>query len=179
MSHTTLKTTDPMAAEKAQAKRLRTMLADYGVTIPHSEALERVAALHGARDWNTLCAQPGAPAPLPDAYGQELGVFEICDWQDADTIAPGAPAAISFGISIDADGINIGAQGGEDFRGLKVEVQDGAIRVMAYDERVGESPAILVISADGLRPIRADLHDHFASANFTPISTIDDTSVTP
>lgn len=45
-------------------------------------------------------------------------------------IVPDVPKAMSFGISIDADGINIGARGGDDYRGVKIEIQDGAIRVM-------------------------------------------------
>jgi hypothetical protein len=51
---------------KAQARRLRTALADDGLTVSHSRALELVARIHGARDWNTLAAvqQNGAGAPF-------------------------------------------------------------------------------------------------------------------
>lgn len=45
------------AALKAQAKRLRTGLADTGQPISHAQALEAVAHQWGARDWNTLNAQ--------------------------------------------------------------------------------------------------------------------------
>ena len=41
---------------KAQAKRLRAGLAARGVALPHGQALEQVARLHGCRDWNTLHA---------------------------------------------------------------------------------------------------------------------------
>ena len=41
---------------KQQAKRLRTSLAERGVEVTHSEALELVAHQYGARDWNTLAA---------------------------------------------------------------------------------------------------------------------------
>jgi hypothetical protein len=174
MSQTTLKISDPLASHKAQAKLLRAMLASDGITVNHSEALERVAQLHGQRDWNTLCAQITAPNPVPLASGVSLGTFSVSDWQYAEEIAPGAVGSIDFEITVDSDGINIGAPIGDDARGLKVEIQDGAIRVMAYDERVGESPAILIISADGDRPIRADLHDHFISANFRMISPMED-----
>ncbi len=43
---------------KAEAKRLAEHLADvHGVKLKHSSVLEAVAALHGARDWNTLMAR--------------------------------------------------------------------------------------------------------------------------
>ena len=45
---------------KQQAKRLRTSLAERGVEVTHSEALELVAHQHGARDWNTLAAPAAA-----------------------------------------------------------------------------------------------------------------------
>lgn len=60
---------------KAQAVRLAQHLAaKHGVTLKHAAALEAVAALHGARDWNTLAASspalptsgPGVPAMAAD-----------------------------------------------------------------------------------------------------------------
>ena len=53
--------TDPLPqlridALKSQARALRESLARDGTTISHSQALERVAHAHGARDWNTLSA---------------------------------------------------------------------------------------------------------------------------
>lgn len=47
------------AALKAQAKRLRTDLADTGTQITHAKALEMVAHQWGAKDWNTLNAKAG------------------------------------------------------------------------------------------------------------------------
>ena len=38
---------------KAMARHLRQALADRGVTVSHSEALELVARQLGVRDWNT------------------------------------------------------------------------------------------------------------------------------
>ena len=47
----------PLVSElKAQARRLRARLAAEGLAISHSNSLERVAALYGRRDWNTLRA---------------------------------------------------------------------------------------------------------------------------
>src|SRR5918993_6137324 len=53
---------------KQQAKRLRASLAERGVEVSHSEALELVALQHGARDWNTLAAAHAEVAP-PRAGG--------------------------------------------------------------------------------------------------------------
>ena len=50
---------------KAQARRLRSDLADRGIAISHSRALEIIARQHGFRDWNTLAAKLKAAAPTP------------------------------------------------------------------------------------------------------------------
>ncbi|OSP55886.1 glyoxalase superfamily protein [Pseudoruegeria sp. SK021] len=41
---------------KDQARQIRASLADTGTPISHAQALERVAHLHGFRDWNTCAA---------------------------------------------------------------------------------------------------------------------------
>ena len=61
---------------KAMARRLRDELADRGVEVSHSEALELDAHQHGARDWNTFTADTSDPAgsdfgpviPVPVSY---------------------------------------------------------------------------------------------------------------
>ena len=63
---------------KNQAKRLRTSLADRGVEVTHSEALELVAQQYGARDWNTLAAQPPT-AEAPKEFGPVIPVLRIFD----------------------------------------------------------------------------------------------------
>ncbi len=60
---------------KLMAKRLRASLADRGVEVTHSEALEIVAHEHGARDWNTLAARPDAGA----SFGPVIPVLRIFD----------------------------------------------------------------------------------------------------
>lgn len=66
------------SALKAQAKRLRSGLAETGQPISHAQALEAVAHQWGARDWNTLHArakddpQPQY-APLQQISGLYLG----------------------------------------------------------------------------------------------------------
>jgi hypothetical protein len=69
-------TSDPKAPLKDQAKRLRTSLADRGVEVTHSEALELVAHQYGARDWNTLAAQP---AVGESAFGPVIPILRIFD----------------------------------------------------------------------------------------------------
>ncbi len=64
-------------ALKAQAKRLRTDLAQRGQTLSHAQALETIAHQWGARDWNTLSAlaadvHPGW-APGQRVSGRYLG----------------------------------------------------------------------------------------------------------
>jgi uncharacterized protein YndB with AHSA1/START domain len=62
---------------KAMARRLREELADRGVEVSHSEALELVAHQHGARDWNTFTADTSDPA-APD-IGPVIPVLRIFD----------------------------------------------------------------------------------------------------
>lgn len=56
--------TDPA---KKQARRLRSDLAAAGFDVPHGLALELVAHLHGARDWNTFAAQADRRDARPSA----------------------------------------------------------------------------------------------------------------
>ena len=60
---------------KQQARRLRSSLAERGVEVTHSEALEHLAHQHGARDWNTLtAAQPDVPTgPTGATTGPAFG----------------------------------------------------------------------------------------------------------
>lgn len=51
-------------ALKAQAKRLRSSLADQGNPISHSTALETIASQWGFRDWNTLSAAAENATPV-------------------------------------------------------------------------------------------------------------------
>ncbi|PTY38471.1 hypothetical protein BGP77_12240 [Saccharospirillum sp. MSK14-1] len=46
-----------LAENKAQAKRLRQLMAEQGVAVSHSQSLELIAHNYGYRDWNTLSAQ--------------------------------------------------------------------------------------------------------------------------
>ena len=60
------------------AKRLRASLADRGVEVTHSEALELVAHQHGARDWNTLAAADRSTR-TPSGFGPVIPVLRIFD----------------------------------------------------------------------------------------------------
>jgi catechol 2,3-dioxygenase-like lactoylglutathione lyase family enzyme len=55
--------TTTTTAAKDQARRLRADLAAAGHTVSHALALELVAHVHGARDWNTFAARADLPAP--------------------------------------------------------------------------------------------------------------------
>ena len=61
---------------KQSARRLRDALAEDGVTVSHSKALELVARQQGARDWNTLAAEPAFKPTAPFAVGERVaGTF--------------------------------------------------------------------------------------------------------
>ena len=72
----------PASDPKAMARRLRQTLADRGVEVSHSEALELVAQQYGARDWNTLAAE-ASPSPTAatdsSAFGPVIPVLRIFD----------------------------------------------------------------------------------------------------
>jgi len=61
-----------LEALKAQAKRLRSALAEDGDFIKHGEALELVARQFGHRDWNTLYAAVGNRQPIQLTVGSEV-----------------------------------------------------------------------------------------------------------
>ena len=67
-------TTETRLAElKAQARRLSAALAEDGVAVSHSRALELIARQQGARDWNTLSAQvKNEPDTTDLAVGQRV-----------------------------------------------------------------------------------------------------------
>ncbi len=70
MSHPSLPSVEGL---KAEAKRLRTALADAGTPITHSQSLEALARQHGFRDWNTIHAVAGnRPPGLPVTVGQAI-----------------------------------------------------------------------------------------------------------
>lgn len=62
---------------KQAARALRRALADDGVTITHSRALELVARQLGFRDWNTAAA---ALAPSGAELGPPVAVLRVQDW---------------------------------------------------------------------------------------------------
>ncbi len=68
--------TKTIDAYKAQAKRLRTALAERDITLSHGHALEAVARQHGFRDWNTLTAAGPAGTGRPLQVGDRVtGTF--------------------------------------------------------------------------------------------------------
>lgn len=70
---------------KAQAKRLAAHLADkLGVKLKHASVLEAVAALHGARDWNTLvgAAEASASTLVSRVLRTQPGPSETFDFEE-------------------------------------------------------------------------------------------------
>jgi catechol 2,3-dioxygenase-like lactoylglutathione lyase family enzyme len=63
---------------KSMARRLRADLAERGVAVSHSEALELVAHQYGARDWNTLAARPAAGQALT-GDGPAVPILRVFD----------------------------------------------------------------------------------------------------
>ncbi len=61
---------------KRQAERLAQFFTERGVPLKRSEALEAVARLHGARDWNTfragLASDEAVTAPKPAPSAEEI-----------------------------------------------------------------------------------------------------------
>ncbi len=57
------------AQAKQQAKAIRAELKSQGVTVSHSESLERVARRYGFRDWNTFSAAVATRLPAAWSVG--------------------------------------------------------------------------------------------------------------
>ena len=90
----------PTSDPKAMARRLRQTLADRGVEVSHSEALELVAQQHGARDWNTLAAgvsTSSTGATDNSAFGPVIPVLRIFDVAKAREFYGGSSASPSTG----------------------------------------------------------------------------------
>ncbi len=69
---------DIVTDTKNRAKRLRTCLAEHGITFTHSQSLETIAKMEGCRDWNTLSAQlqkqqEAKTSKLPYQVGDRIG----------------------------------------------------------------------------------------------------------
>jgi lactoylglutathione lyase len=62
---------------KNMARRLRQDLAESGVAVSHSQALEMVAHQHGARDWNTLAADIGKASAAPSRSDRVAGADAV------------------------------------------------------------------------------------------------------
>lgn len=73
------------AIYKQQAARLAEHLsAVHKFRLKHASALEAVASLHGAKDWNTLCVQtPAQAAPLPSPEEARATLFPKRSFSDA------------------------------------------------------------------------------------------------
>lgn len=64
---------------KTMAKRLRTELAERGLDVTHSQALELVAHQHGHTDWNTMSALASADTAAGQAARGAIPVLRMFD----------------------------------------------------------------------------------------------------
>lgn len=89
-------------ALKAQARRLRTALAEQGRPVGHSAALELVAQSHGLRDWNTAAALSAGAAPHW-SLGQKVSGSYLGQPFTGQILGLQAKSAGRFGITIGFD----------------------------------------------------------------------------
>lgn len=108
--------TTPIEDLKAEAKRLRTALAEKGQPVTHSQSLELLAKQRGYRDWNTLHAATGNQPPKPPVALGDLvsGVYLGRDFT-AEVIGLQALADGRFRIKLDLETpVNVSAFKGMD-----------------------------------------------------------------
>jgi len=87
---------------KAQAKRLRTTLADAGQAISHSQSLELLAKQLGYRDWNTLHGSLGNQRPgAPIAVGDEVAGTYLGQAFRAEVLGVSAHGPDHYRITLD------------------------------------------------------------------------------
>lgn len=114
---------------KQMAGRLRKALASAGHSVSHSQSLEFVAHLHGAKDWNTLAAAgsardarptPGAGA-APD--GEACQVLEVVPFLHPSSMA----ASLAFYRDILGFTIALCWPSKDDIRWCRLELGQAAI----------------------------------------------------
>jgi ABC-type uncharacterized transport system ATPase subunit len=99
---------------KAEAKRLADHLAEtHGIKLKHTSVLSAIAALHGARDWNTLIARqkPGIVQRVAAAF-------------NGPTQRPGVVALDEMLYDLSAKGLRYGLSRGS---GATVDIDDAAL----------------------------------------------------
>ena len=137
---------------KARARELRAELAASGTPISHAEALERVAAELGYRDWNTASArlsnEPEVPLQVGDLVagrylkqpftGRVLGVREV---------ASGAAFEVTIRFDEAVDVVEF-----ESFSNLRTQVQItvSAAGVSAFRTRDGVPHMVVERTSAGI-----------------------------
>jgi len=86
---------------KKQSFALANILSKFGISIRHSIALEVMAQLNGAKDWNVFSAQDKAPAALTAAQQNLLGAVVKTQYEN-------------YGPTKDGDVIHLVCAGGPD-----------------------------------------------------------------
>ncbi|WP_191907810.1 glyoxalase superfamily protein [Nocardioides cynanchi] len=142
-----------MSDPKSMARRLRADLAQRGVELSHSEALEIVAHQYGVRDWNTLAAQPPEPVdPTVDrpALGAAVPILRTFD----------RAKAMEFYVDFLGFTLDWEHGGHADHSPLYAQVSRGATRLHLSEHYGDASPggAALMPVAD-IEALHAELHD--------------------
>ena len=141
---------------KAAARRLRRALATRGVEVGHSASLELVAAMYGARDWNTYLGvaaaiHPGHPDPRPVSV---VPVLRIFDW----------PLAHAWYVDYLGWSVEWSSQGG-DHLPVYARVIDprGAVVELSEHHGDGTPGGVLVLAVDDLVALHDRLSDRAQS----------------
>ena len=140
-----------MSDPKAMARRLRADLATRDLTLTHGEALEVVAHLYGARDWNTLAAQPPTDDLLGSADpGPAVPILRIFD----------RAKAVEFYVDFLGFTIDWENGGHDDHSPLYLQIHRGSARLHLSEHHGDASPggAALIPLVD-ITGLHAELRD--------------------
>lgn len=139
---------------KDLATRIQTQLAEYSFTLKRAYALQTVAAMHGAKDWNTLSRSPlplvsgarqvlveklrqyGAPeAALTGAMTWDLGADAGLGTPAQAEVTPLPQTSSDYGLLVDA----LGSRGGV----VTAAVQREPVRLSLLDAELGTALSAL------------------------------------
>jgi lactoylglutathione lyase len=138
---------------KRMARRLRGELADAGMPVSHGQALEYVAHLHGARDWNTLAATASdrpesarAPAAADIPAAVPVQVHEVVPFLHPSSMT----ASLAFYQGVLGFRIALCWPSSDDIRWCRLKLGNAAIMLQEPSRRPGEAARPAGRLGDGL-----------------------------
>jgi lactoylglutathione lyase len=146
---------------KVMAGRLRKDLANAGLAVSHSQALELVAHLHGAKDWNTLAAaanvQDARPATRPAAApdGDACQVLEVVPFLRPSSMQ----ASLAFYRDVLGFRMALHWPSKDDIRWCRLELGQAAIMLQGAADSTGSPPSA------GRRPLGEGVSLTFICSN--------------